>query len=156
MAIHTSAGSKIYIGGVSTGSENLAAYLAKTWVEIGEVESISPFGMTYNEITFTSLSDRLVRKFKGSKNPGTITITAGHDIDNAGQDAIRVAVGSDSDYCFRIALNDYDGGSPLQDTNIFFNGKAMSDTTEVNNVDSITMTTFSVGINTEFVIQEAA
>lgn len=156
MAVHTSAGSKVYIGGVATGTENLANYLAKSWVEIGEVESLSPFGMTFNEITFTSLSDRLVRKYKGSKNPGTMTITAGRDIDDAGQDALRLALASDSDYCFRVVENDYDGGSPLQDTNVFFNGKVMSDTLEINNVDSITMTTFSVGINTEFVIQEAA
>jgi hypothetical protein len=155
MAIHTSAESKIYIGGVATGTEDLTAYLGKSWVEIKSVETISSFGMTFNLVTFNDLSTRLVQKFKGSKNGGTVTCSAALNRDDAGQDAFRTAAAVDSDYCFRIVENDVDGGSPLAKTNIFFNGKAMSDTVEINNSDSITMTTFTIEVNSEFVVDEA-
>ncbi len=155
MGVHTSAGSKIYIGGVATGTENLAAYLAKTWVEIKDVETISAFGMEYALVTFNSLSTRLVQKFKGSKNGGTVTLTAALNRGDTGQDNFRTAAAADSDYCFRIVENDVDGGSPLAKTNIFFNGKAMTDTVEINGTDSITMTTLTIEVNSEFVVDEA-
>lgn len=155
MAVHTSAGSKIYIGGVATGTEDLAAYLAKSWVEIKDIESISAFGMEYNLVTFNTLGTRLVQKFKGSKNGGTITCNAAINRDDTGQDNFRTAAAADSDYCFRIVENDVDGGSPLAKTNHFFNGKAMTNTVEINGVDSVTMTTLTIEINSEFVTDEA-
>lgn len=149
MSVYTSAESKIFIGGVATGSEDQSAYEAKTWVEIGEVSSIGAFGDSANEITFTALSDRRVRKFKGSFNAGNIVLELGIDEDDAGQDDLRTALASDFDYCFRIDRNDNNTASPTDVTKLYFNGKVMSFEDNIGTADDITTASATIGINTE-------
>lgn len=151
MAVYTSAESKVFIGGVATGTENQAAYEAKTWVEITEVSSIGAFGDAASEITFTAVSDRRVRKFKGSFNAGSMVLEMGVDEDSTGQDNLRAAQASDNDYCFRIDRNDNNAASPTDVTREYFNGKVMDFVVSIGTAEQITTATSTIGINTAIV-----
>lgn len=144
MAVQTSAGTTIAIDPALPATNDSAGFGALTAFEaIGEVESIGEYGVEYNEVTFTALGDRKVRKLKGSYNPGTVAITVALDKSDAGQTAIQTALDSDADVSFRVTLQD----GAIE----YFTGKVMSYTTNVSNVDSITMSTINVGINSDIV-----
>jgi len=144
MAAQTSAGTTIHISSSLPASYDQAGYDALSDFDaIGEVESIGEFGTEYNEVTFTALDNRRVRKFKGSYNPGTIQISAALDGSDAGQAAAEAALDSDADVSFKVTLQN----GAIK----YFSGKVMSYTTNVSSVDNITMSSINIGINTDIV-----
>lgn len=144
MAAQTSAGSTIEIAPTLPATYDDTGFAALTDFElVGEVESIGEFGTEYNEVTFTALENRRVRKFKGSYNPGSIVITAALDSADVGQTAVESALDNDSDVSFKVTLQD----GAIR----YFAGKVMSYTTNISSVDNITMTSINVGINTDIV-----
>lgn len=147
MTVNTAAGSKIYIGS-SVVAASISDYETESYVKIGEVEDLGEFGDEAEEVTFTSLEDRRVRKFKGSFNAGTIPVTAGSDPSDAGQIAMVAAFATDLDYNFKVELNDQItlGGDP---TILYFHGKVMSKRRNVGQVNNVVRQSFSVGINSE-------
>ena len=92
MAVQTSALSKLYISNASTTVSTQSAFEALTFVEVGEIEDMGEFGSEFSTINFTSLGDRLVRKFKGTEDPGTMTLQMGMDPDDTGQDMLNTAL----------------------------------------------------------------
>lgn len=132
MAVVQSAGTKIYIGGkeVSPQSET-------QWQLIGEVVNPGEFGRVYNLITHTSLDDRNVRKFKGSRNDGQLNMQLGRDPQDDGQADLISALDDDSDYNFKIELPDDPGGTGNSPTTFLFQAKVMSYTTNIGDPDSI-------------------
>jgi hypothetical protein len=100
MAVHTSAGSKIYIGTTAT------ALLTDTFTEIGEVVNIGDFGRVYSEIKFDTLGVRGTRKFKGTYDDGNLAMQLGRDPSDAGQAMVIAARDADFDYNFKIVDND--------------------------------------------------
>lgn len=141
--VMTSAGSTIGIVDEIPATMDDTGFEALTLVNIGEVESISAFGTEYNPVTFTALDNRRVRKFKGSYDPGTISLTVAIDGDDAGQIAAEAALDVDNDVSFGVTTQD--------GTKRYFTGKVMSFTTNVSSVDNITMADISIGINSDIV-----
>lgn len=151
MPVQTSAKTKIYI---SDGPATAADFEALTYIEIGEVVSIGEFGSEFSAVSFTALNDRLVRKFKGSEDPGTIAIEMGRDATDNGQAALRTALGSDQDYAFHIVMNDAPvGGTPSE---FYARAKVMSYRINIGNSDSITGATADLGVTTRFIEISAA
>lgn len=162
MSVNTAAGSAISIAPqtptfvtlinnpASTDSAIITAAEALTWTEIGEAEDLGEFGDEASEITFTALSNRRVRKFKGTYNAGTITCQVGSDPSDAGQAAMIAAFASDLDYPFKVELNDQltVGGTP---TILYFIGKVMSKRRNVGNVENVVRQNFPIGINSKIV-----
>lgn len=149
MAVQTAAGSKIYIG-TTTPASTQEDYEEDSFTEIGEVESIGEFGDQANEITFTSLNDRRVRKFKGSFNAGTIQMVVGRDPSNAGQADIVEAMASDEDFNFKVTLNDApDSGANPAPTTFYFRGKVMSYTANIGDAENVVRSSIAIGINSE-------
>jgi hypothetical protein len=147
MAVDTSAGSKFSIGPANDVANDQAAYELLSFTEVGEVESIGSFGDTYSEITFTALSNRRVRKFKGSKNAGTIELTLGFDGADTGQTAIKAALDADDDYACSVELND----GATTNTFFYFRGKIMSYVVGDANTENVSMATVSIGINSDII-----
>ena len=135
MSVHTSAGSKISIGTTAPAS-NKTQFEADVYDEIGETVSIGEFGRTYQENTFTSISNRAVRKFKGSYNDGNLTLGIGKDAKDAGQAALQAALDDDRDFNFKVELNDEDEETDGGSTTIYFRAKVMGFTTNINDVNS--------------------
>jgi len=141
--VMTSAGSTIGISTALPATEDAAGYEALTLNNIGEVESISEFGTEYNEVTFTALDNRRVRKFKGSYNPGTITVSVAISSDDVGQQDVEAALDTDDDVAFGVVTQD--------GTARYFSGKVMSFTANISSVDNITMASVNIGINTDII-----
>lgn len=152
MGVITSAGAKLFIASPGPLSP------APTWVEVGEITSIGEFGRVYSEVTFTALGDRNVRKFKGSRNDGTLQLQLGRDLDDAGQEDMVGALDSDDDYNFKIELNDA-ASSPAspapKPTTITFKAKCMSFTTNIGSLDQVLGASCQLGIQSGSIIETA-
>ncbi len=147
MTVNTAAGTRVFIG--TTGSATTQGdFEADSYIEVGEVEDLGEFGDTAEEVNFTALANRRVRKFKGSFNAGTMTVVAGSDPADPGQLALLAAFATDFDYNFRVQLNDEItiGGTP---TTLYFRGKVMDKRRNVGQVNNIVRQNFAVGINSE-------
>ena len=147
MGVNTAATSTIAIG-TTTVCNNQADYEADSFTAIGEVSDLGEFGDVAETISFTALSDRRVRKFKGSFDAGEITCQCGADQLDAGQIALAAAFAADDDYNFRVQLNDdaTPGGAP---TTLYFSGKVTSMQRNVGSVNNVVMRTFTIAVNSE-------
>lgn len=152
MTVQTAAGSKLFIGPVATsGTDAQGEFEALAFTEVGEIENYGDFGDQANEITFTAISDRRVRKFKGSFNAGTLQLTLGRDPSDAGQAAMKTALASDSDYAIKVMLNDGSAGSPSAPTTFYFRAKVMSYTANIGTVENVVRSTVGLGINSPLI-----
>lgn len=147
MSFASASGSKFYIGSQTTdATDEQAEYEADSYLQIGEVETIGAFGDEAALVTFTSLADGRVRKRKGSKNAGSIQLSCAHDADDAGQNSMVLAEGSQLPYNFKVELNDADAGETSPST-FYFRGLVMSKNLDGVTNDSIVMRNFTVEID---------
>lgn len=147
MTINSASGAKLYIGGVNSNPDTvLGDYQADSYVEVGEVEDLGEFGDESATIEFTSLGDGRVRKLKGPRDAGAMTIIVGDDMLDAGQIAMEAAEATIFDYNFKIVLNDAQtiGGTGSQH---YFIGKVMSKRRNVGNATNVVRRNFAVAIN---------
>jgi hypothetical protein len=153
MGAQTAAGTKFYIGPVAAATvDTESEFAALTYTEVKNVENIGRFGGEFKAIDFIALGDRLVQKFKGSEDPGTIDVPMAFDSTDAGQAALVAAFGSDAEYAFKVELNDEITTNP---TTFYFKGRVMSNSREIGGADNIVMRQVSIGITTR-PIEEAA
>lgn len=109
MAIQTSAGTTI---GVSTtlpttfDGDAITGYPSLTLVTIGEVVDIPAFGSTRAVINHSPLATLDVQKFLGSRDNGSLTITAALDDSDTAQGTLRAAVDSGAELAFGVTLPD--------------------------------------------------
>lgn len=83
---------------------------AITWTEIGEVETMGPYGVTRQIIEFTPVKTGVVSKMGGSKNYGNIEGTCGKVSDDGGQILARAATEANTHYSLRVEYPDPDEG----------------------------------------------
>jgi hypothetical protein len=110
--LNTAAGCRLALGG-KTGANTEADYKKDVFVEIGEIEDLGEFGDTFSSVTFTSLRDGRVRKYKGTADAGDLTMTVGLDNGDLGQKAVKTAHKdrSKGDYNIKVTLNDGDAAA---------------------------------------------
>jgi len=159
MAVNSSLGVTFAIG-TTASATNQGEYESDSYTLVGEVEDVSEFGDTFNAVNFTALSDGRVRKYKGTRDAGNVTLTIGMDVADAGQDALTAALeNSDSaDYNFKVAFTDGDTvPSPdVTPTVVYFSGKVMSRRYGTGGADSIVKVSVDIAINSEIIEVEAA
>lgn len=151
MTVLPAALTKIYIGGTTEGPQSELAYQ-----EIGEIANGGEIGPQFELITFAALADRNVRKFKGTRNDGTITLELGKDAQDAGQADLLAALESDLAFNFKIELNDNPGGSTGTPTTIYFQGKVFSYVSQIGEVNSIIGATCTIEVDSGTVVEVAA
>lgn len=149
MAVQTSAGCKIYIGTTE------ATASPDDWLEIGEVTNFSEFGRVYQLITHQSIGERGDRKFKGSYNDGEISLQLGRDPSDAGQAAAITARDADSDYWFKVELND-DTAALTTPTTFTFQGKVMSYTANIGGPNQVVGASIQIAITSGTITETAA
>lgn len=150
MAIGPVAGSLVYIG----TSETIAS--PDDYLLIGEINDQGSIGRRYSEIIAQAISTRGDRKFKGTYNDGTLTLKVNRDASDVGQAACIVARDSDSDYNFKIVLNDAAAGGFTINTTTLFKAKVMSYTLDMGGPNSIVMATIEVSIKSGSISEIAA
>jgi hypothetical protein len=143
MAIMTSAGSTLSIATGSPATYDASGFTALTYVVVGEATDIGELGKEYAVVTHSPLGSRAVKKFKGSYNNGTMQIQMARDTTNAGQIAMKAALGSDADFSFKITLQDL--------SKLHFVGKVTTFKTSVGSVDQITGSNCTIEISGDIV-----
>ena len=147
--ITTGAKTKVFVGPTGTGAV-LADYSGTgvTYQEIKEVSDLGALGDTTEIVEFLSLNDGRKKKLAGSKDAGTLEITAAYLRDDAGQTAMRAAANDNLSRKFKVQHPD--GGI------LYFSAICTSAQIETGNADSVLMAKFMVAINTGFLDGPAA
>lgn len=144
--IITSSGTHIYIGGavLAAASDTLAEYQAMTpWTEVGLVESIGEFGDRSSIVTFAAINDARMRKQKGTRDAGDLTLTVAHDPTDTGQIAVEAAQATDNSYAFKVVLPDSGG------TIYYFRAFVASQPINVGGNDNVVRKTYQIAIDSE-------
>lgn len=140
MTVYTTAGTTIAVSASAPATFDSSGYSALSYTSIGEVSDLGEFGREYNEVTFNPIGNRGTRKYKGSFNEGTLTLQVGLDTDDAGQDLLYTASGSDSAYAFKVTAQNGDV--------YYFQAKVMSFKRSFGGVDQVTSATINLSITT--------
>lgn len=145
MTISAANGSMLYIG-TTQAAENLSQFLNDSYTEIGETEDLGEFGDTSEIVTFVSLADGRVRKLKGSRDAGDMAVIVGHDISDAGQDALVTAEASTLNFNFKVVLNDALtlGGTG---TEYYFRGKVANKRISVGSANNVVRRNFTIAVD---------
>lgn len=145
----TSAGSKFFVVDAAAlpATYDEAGYEALTYVECGYITEIPEFGSSTNVNTLNILGDRVVKKTKGSIDPGTINVPMGRVTGDVGQAILNVAKDSDLSYAFKVELNDDFTPTTGHPTTFYFTGKVASYTVNIGNSDSTVMASVNVAID---------
>lgn len=129
MGIASSTGAQVFIGPVNSTAVDQTHYAALAYTEIAPVETIGEFADSASTITFTSLGDARVRKRKGVRDAGDLTITCANDPLDVGQKAAIAAEKTENTYAFKISLQD---GADANDTDSVFYFRALVASARLN------------------------
>jgi len=147
-ALSDGLGTRVFIGPVAT-SDDTSTYAALTgYVEIAEVESIGEFGDAASPITFTSLSKARVRKRKGARDAGDVSIVCANVPEDLGQLAAIAAEGTKFRYAIKIVANDA-ASEDHTDSEFYFGALVMSKRVNVGASNAVNKRTFNLAIDTD-------
>ena len=105
---------------------------------VGEITDLGEFGREFALVTHNPIGSRGTKKFKGSFNEGSMSLSLGLDTDDAGQVVMKAASLSDNDYSFKVTMQ---GGDIY-----YFQAKVMSWKVGAGSVDNITTASASLEI----------
>jgi hypothetical protein len=145
--VNTATGAKVFIGpAMPAAGAVVADFSALTYVEVGLVESFGDFGSSASEVNFNSLGDGYVRKSKGIRNNGNITLTVGADASDPGQQALASAETQNLKYAVKLVYNDKltTGGTGSIE---YFRCLVMSNQRTGGTSDAILRRVFNLGID---------
>jgi hypothetical protein len=140
MSIGTVAGTKIGISATTPATYDVAGYEVLTYTNIGNIEDGGEHGREYAEVTFNPIDTRGTRKYKGSFNEGSQTLSIAYDSDDAGMILLKTALDSDDDYSFEVEY-------PNGDID-FFQAKVLTLTKATGGVDTMRMASVTLSITT--------
>jgi hypothetical protein len=145
---YAASGARFYVttSAVYTEPANAAAYLALTWVEVADVESIGEYGDEASILTAATLQDSRVFKGKGPRDAGTIALTVLDRVDDAGQAQLITAEGVSQNYGFKVELPNKITTSGTNELNYFI-GLVSSKRLNVGNTSNIVRRTFNIAVN---------
>jgi len=135
------AGAKLHIGpemegtGSAFDEDDFEESPPPVFVEIGGLINLGEAGDTAEVINVTTLNDARVRKLKGPRNAGAMTVIAALDSADAGQAALIAAEATSKSYAFKLTFNDAPtGGTP---SIRYFVAFVMSCTEQVNEATNV-------------------
>lgn len=158
MSVSKTSGARLYIGPVvnpdiieDMTDEAVIAYFegisGGDWTELEEIESLGELGDKSDVATFASLKNRRVRKFKTTRDAGTLSVVVGRDPLDPGQAAMVAAEKTDFNHAFKLVYADA-RDEQHTDSIEYFGGMVMSRATNVGGNSDITKRTFDIGVNT--------
>lgn len=149
--IQTTSGARFFISNSSITSsvDTLAEFEATSqWIEVGLIEDLGEIGDESSAVTGAAIGDGRIRKAKGARDAGTMSIVCFHDPIDTGQLAVITAEGTNNNYGFKIILPDSPSGA-YSDTIQYFRGLVMSKRLRLGTNDNIMRRVFMVGVNSQ-------
>jgi hypothetical protein len=145
----TAAGSTLAICAASPATADVAGYTALTFTEIGQVEKLGSFGISFAKVEFQPLKGAK-QKYKGSPDYGALQPSIALDSADAGQTLLQTSADDESQklYSFRVTYQD---GSRR-----FFGGRTFGMPETADGADSMLMATPALEICTKIVKAAAA
>lgn len=156
MGIHANAGTQVGIGTTAEHAD-VAAFAGETYTPIHNITDAGEAG-SEAEILTTKHVDRpeAVRKLKGTRDSGTMTLVVDRDSADAGYQALIAAEKTPHAYAFRVRLNDAPAsGSAPKGSTFYFRAIVASARNAFGDGDAIVSTTFALAI-TGAIIEQAA
>ena len=147
MGIHANAGTQVGIGTTAEHAD-ATAFAGETYTPIHNITDVGESGGE-SEILTTKHVDRpeAVRKLKGSRDNGTMTLVVDRDSSDAGYQALIAAEKTPHAYAFRVRLNDAPAsGSAPKGSVFYFRAIVASAKNSFNDADNIVSTTFALAI----------
>lgn len=141
MSISSNTGTKVYISATKPATFTAAAYAALTWSEIGEITNIGDIGGEWPKVEHKAVAGYVIKR-KGILDPGSTTLEAACDTDDAGQVLAEAAFRSKSPYSFKIA--EEESGDVH-----YFQALVMSFPTKFGGTDSIVGVSMKIEITAE-------
>ena len=154
--IVTASGSKLFIGPATTNvTDTLAEFQSITaWTEIGLIENLGELGDEASSVTGAAIGDSRIRKAKGARDAGTMSVICFHDPTDTGQAAVEAAEQTNDNYAFKLIIAD--GPPGYSDTTKYFRGLVMGRRQNVGTNDNIIRNTYNIGVNSPLVIDVAS
>jgi len=157
MAVSKTSGTRFFIGpdvnpdtiramSDSNAVDFFEAIDSGDWVEVEEIESFGELGDNTEVATFSNVKDRRVRKFKTTRDAGTMAIVVGRDPLDPGQIAMEDAEKTDLNYAFKIIYADR-RDEDHTDSVEYFGGVVLSRPVNLGGNQDITKRTFNLAVN---------
>jgi len=157
MPAFLTSGAKTYIGGVKTptGEDYIVSdFSGETWVEITGIESMGSLGDTANTTVLQFAGPVRDLTLKGTRSAGSMELVAAIDYADAGQIALIAAEKSNSNFAFKVELNDApSGGTPSER---YFVGLVTSAVETFDGANSVMKMNTSIAIQSNVVRVAAA
>lgn len=145
--IETAAGTKVYIGPVTSGDTLAVLDAATPYVEIGLVESVGEIGDQPSDVGYAAIGYNRVHHDKGAPDGGVFTFTCAHDPTDVGQNALKAAMVLQSNNAFKIVLPDF--------SFLLFLILVMSIKSNRSESDQIIRRTYTCAVQSEIFAQDA-
>jgi len=116
-----------------------------TYTEVGEIVDMGEYGPTFEEIMHKPIGTFTTFKFTGAKDNGQLPLQLGQDLEDAGQEILRVRNGLQA-YC-KIEFPDAAETSGATPTIDEFVGTILSFKTKIGNVSGIIGASCTVSIS---------
>lgn len=124
------------------------------YLEIGGLTNLGTLGDTSELLTSNQISVSRTRKFKGSKNGGSMQVVADLDYADGGQLALIAASMDDATYSFKLVFNDAPaGGTPSVR---YFTSLVMSAAEQLNEANNVMALNSTLEIDSNIVRVSAA
>ncbi len=152
--VFTATGAKLFIGGsVTNTTDTTGEFAALTWVEITLLESIGEYGDESSIVSAAVIGDGRMRKAKGARDAGNMTIVAFPDSADAGQDAIIAAEATYNNYAFKVELPNKLTALGTNELN-YLRGLVTSKRRNVGSNDNIVRDTYIVAVNSPIYVTD--
>jgi hypothetical protein len=145
--VHATNGATLWMGPASDTFTLSAAQAVTNWTKVKKTETFGDFGDAAQPITFNATDEERVEKVTGPLDAGDWTVTVGRLNNDAGQAAVQAAVGDDTNYIFKLVMDD----EPINGTTattFYLWGKVMGFRNQPGGSTSIFRKQITIGLNT--------
>jgi hypothetical protein len=153
--VFTATGTKVFIApSVTATPANAAAYALLTWTEVTLLESVGEYGDSSSIITAAVIGDGRMRKAKGARDAGEMSLVLFPKGGDAGQLALIAAEATYNTYPIKVVLPNRLTGVGTDEIN-YFVGLVTSKRRNVGGNDNIVRDTFNVAVNSAVTVTDA-
>ena len=119
-----------------------------TWNPVANVTHVGEAGSEAEIITSKHVDKEYVRKLKGSRDNGTMTLVVDRDASDPGYQALVAAEGTSHAFNFKVELNDKPAtGSAPKNSVFYFSAIVASRRNNFGDADTVVSTTFALAIS---------